>query len=267
MIESPFGNLLNTHRERKKLKLETLAEKADVSSSYISLLIRGKKGRPSDRIIEQLSQALDLTEDEKLEFQAAAEVSRVDNSPTKLDLPDEAGLEAVHRSLSDDLLREYFGKAEKLVRIQDNGLQDLLTYNSRFRELLKRAKPDLVIKILLLDPNSALAKIREEALDMPKEMGYLHHQIKSAIRVFEDIHKDVYREYGRKHIEMRLFTVLPSVQHIAFDDTIFIGFYTHTAPSQSAYQLQIKRSSELGYFFEQDFDRVWEMATPYILEP
>jgi transcriptional regulator with XRE-family HTH domain len=267
MNESPFGNLLDNHRKQKKLTPGELAQKADVSPSYISLLISGKKGRPSDKVIEQLAKALELTEDEKLDFRAAGEMSKVDSSPTKLDLPNEVGIEAVHRSLSGDLLREYFLKAENLVRIQDNGLQDLLTYNSLFRELLKRAKPSLVIKILLLDPDSALAKIREEALDMPEEMDYLHHQIKSAVRVFEDIHKDVYREFERKHIEIRLFTVLPSVQHIAFDDTIFIGFYTHTAPSQSTYQLQIKRLSELGNFFEKDFDRVWELAKPIILKP
>src|SRR5687768_1999276 len=105
MIETPFGNLLDTHRKQKKLTPRDLAHKADVSPSYISLLISGKKGRPSDKIIEQLAQALELTEEEKLKFQEAAEVSKVDSSPNKLvqdlpsQLPDEAGIEAVHESL------------------------------------------------------------------------------------------------------------------------------------------------------------------------
>jgi hypothetical protein len=41
---------------------------------------------------------------------------------------------------------------------------------------------------------------------------------------------------------------------------MFIGFYTHTARSQSAYQLQIKAGTALGNFFEEDFNKVWGMA-------
>jgi transcriptional regulator with XRE-family HTH domain len=259
MIESTFGNLLNSHRERKKLKLETLAEKADVSSSYISLLIRGKKGRPSDRIIEQLAQALELTEDEKVEFQAAAEVSKVDSSPTKLDLPYEAGIEAVHQSLSRELLEEYFPNANK-VRIQDSWLEDLLTYNSLLRQLLKSERSDLEIKILLLNPTAEFVKFREKILEMHEE-GYLSDQINRAIEIFKRIDND----FGNKYIELRLFRVLPSVQHIAFDETIFIGFNSHIARSQTTYQLQIREKSRLGSFFLRDFEKVWKMAEPKII--
>jgi transcriptional regulator with XRE-family HTH domain len=261
MLETTFGNLLRKYRDQKNLKLEDLAKKADVSPSYISLLIHGKKGKPRGPVIERLAQALELTEAEKLEFQAAAEMSRVSSLPNQMlqrlpyMLPAEAGIEAVHRSLSLDLLNEYFPKAKKLVRIQENWLQDLFTYNTLLRDLLKKEKP--LVQILLLNPESEtkLADIRENALNMPEE-GYLRRQINSGIKVFEDI----YREFGSKYIEMRLFDVLPSVQHIAFDETMFIGFYTHTARSQSAYQLQIKAGTALGNFFEEDFNKVWGMA-------
>jgi transcriptional regulator with XRE-family HTH domain len=264
--------LLSEYRARKDLTLEALAAKAKVSPSYISLLIRGKKGRPKNQIIERLAQALELTEAEKLDFQAAAEASKVDTSANKLaaesslnqlrqdppsQFPDDAGIQAVHRSLSRDLLEEHFLKANKLVRIQENWLQDLFTYNSLFRDMLKTTRPELDIQVLLLDPNSSLAKIREKALNMPKE-GYLSDQINSAIEIFRDIYKD--NKSQMKSMEMRLFNVLPSVQHIAFDETIFIGFYNYMARSQSKYQLQIQAGSDLGNFFEEDFKKVWGMA-------
>src|SRR5690349_12532573 len=104
MLETQFSNLLSKHREQKDLTLEDLAKKADVSPSYISLLISGKKGRPRNQVIERLAQALELTEDEKLDFRAAAEASKSNGPPIKLAqdlpqmLPKEAGIEAVHRS-------------------------------------------------------------------------------------------------------------------------------------------------------------------------
>src|SRR5687768_5710946 len=205
MIKSTLGNLLNNHRQRKGLTPGELADRASVSPSYISLIISGKKGRPSNKIIERLAQALELTEDEKLEFRAAAEESKTDGSPKRYgqQLPHEAGIIAVHSSLSDDLLREHFLKAHKMVRIQESWLQDLFTYNSLFREMLKIERPDLVIEILLLDPESKVAGIREGALNMPQD--YVRNHINSAIGLFKGIH----REFESIHLEMRLFKVLP----------------------------------------------------------
>jgi transcriptional regulator with XRE-family HTH domain len=265
MIETPFGNLLDTHRKQKKLTPRDLALKADVSPSYISLLISGKKGRPSDQIIEKLAQALELTEDEKLEFQAAAEASKANGSKDSVrqlpyELPDKAGIVAVHPALSRGLLEEYFLKANKLIRIQDSWLEDLFTYNNVFRELLKKVSPELEIEILLLNPTCPVASIREDALNMPE--NYVRDQIYRTIGFFESIYKD----FRAKRIELRLFDVLPSVQQIAVDDTIFIGFYSHTARSQSTYQLQIKADSKLGNFFKKDFEKVWGIATPNNLE-
>jgi transcriptional regulator with XRE-family HTH domain len=266
MIETPFGNLLSKYRDRKDLKLEELAEKAQVSPSYISLLIRGKKGRPTNQVIERLAQALDLTEAEKLEFRGAAEVSKVDGSPKKLEsqlpyklpqLPDEAGIEVIHPDLSADLLEKHFLSATKLIRIQDNWLQDLPTYNRLFRQMLEGERPELEVQILLLDPTSDFAKLREKALNLPK--GYLSRQIESATDIFKDIYKDFEKKFGSKFMEMKRFNVVPSVQHIAFDETIFIGFNSHTKRSQDAYQLQIRGKSDLGSFFKADFQKVWKM--------
>lgn len=275
MIETPFGNLLSKFRDQKNLKLEELAKKADVSPSYISLLIRGKKGRPRNQVIERLAQALELTEDEKLEFQEAAEMSRAGSSPDQLVqrlpymLPAEAGIEAVHRSLSMDLLNEYFLNANK-VRIQDNWLDDVITYDGLFRNMLKRdmlkkEKSDLVIQILLLDPKSELADFRQSALGIAMlEKGYLRKKITKTRELFEDIYKDfngIYQEFGRNFIEMRLFNALPSVQHISFDDkTIFIGFNSYTGRSGAGWQLQIQENSLLGKFFKDDFEKAWELA-------
>ena len=260
MIGSPFGNLLDSHLKRKGLTPGELAKKASISPSYVSLLISGKKGGPSKKIIEQLAHALELTKDEKLEFRAAAEESKADDSPKKSVQqllnwpPEEAGIIAVHPSLSDSLLREYFLKANNLVRIHDSWLQDVFfTYNSLFRDMLKIERPDLAIEILLLNPESDVARSRERALNMPE--NYIHQQIDNATEFFKGIHREFGSKY--KHMEMRLFDVLPSVQHIAFDETIFIGFYSHTARSQLTYQLQLKRTSAFGKFFEADFQKVW----------
>lgn len=67
-------------------------------------------------------------------------------------------------------------------------------------------------------------------------------------------------------MEMKRFNVVPSIQQIAFDETIFIGFNSHTKRSQATYQLQIQADSTLGRFFEADFKKVWDMSEPVVLE-
>ena len=55
-----FSSNLKSERQRKKLSQETLASKAGLSVSYISMLERGQRTPPLDTL-ELLSKALGVT--------------------------------------------------------------------------------------------------------------------------------------------------------------------------------------------------------------
>jgi transcriptional regulator with XRE-family HTH domain len=275
MTESPFGNLLDTYRKQKKKKLtiEELGEKASVSPSYISLLIRGKKGRPSDGIIEQLAIALDLTEQEKSQlFHAAEQTAALFHDTRSPDAfrgmtPSAAGLIGVRDRLREELFRDHATQADELIRIQDIWLRDPMSYASVLREVLSTAKPNLKIQILLLDPNADnISEGRRKALGHASK-EYIKAQINAAIYEFEAVRNILGRNC--KQFEVRTFETVPSIQQIVCDEVTYIGFFLYGKVSQSTYQLEIHSASRLGELFKEEFETVWEVdgTKPVVPKP
>ena len=265
MIESPFGNLLDIYRKQRKLKLEALANKASVSSSYISLLIRGKKGRPSDEVIEQLAKALKLTNEERSQlFQAAEQTAALwsDSSPPGplfIMPPAGAGLFAVHGELRDQLFRDQVNEAKELIRIQDIWLEKPMSYASALREVLSAKKSNLKIQILLFDPDPDskidISEVRQKALGYASK-DYIRNQIRTAIDEFDAVRNDW--RHNCEEFEVRTFRTIPSIQQIVFDNVGYVGFFLHGKTSQSAYQLEIHTPSPLGNLFKEEFENVWD---------
>lgn len=69
---SPFGSLLRRYRLAAGLSQETLAERARVSLDGISALERGYRRSPQRETLALLAGALDLSEDQRRAFEAAA---------------------------------------------------------------------------------------------------------------------------------------------------------------------------------------------------
>ncbi len=70
--EITFGAVLRRYRERAGFTHEALAERAGVSASAIAALERGRRQRPFPHTVRRLSEALDLSPDERAAFGVAA---------------------------------------------------------------------------------------------------------------------------------------------------------------------------------------------------
>ena len=69
---SAFGSLLKRHRIAAELTQEELAERARLSARAVSDLERGARRNPYRDTVQQLADALDLKEDDRAAFAAAA---------------------------------------------------------------------------------------------------------------------------------------------------------------------------------------------------
>lgn len=260
MTESPFGNLLDIYRRRKDLTLEELGDEASVSASYISLLIRGKKGRPSDDIIEKLAKALKLSKEEHSELLHAAE--ETDSPPASSFrgmTPSAAGLIAVHEEFRDLVFEEQANRAKELIRIQDIWISEPISYASALREALSTNKANLRIQILLLDPNDVhISEWRQAALGIASK-DHIRNQIRTAINEFKAVRESL--GDNCKQFEVRTFHTVPSIHQIVCDEIIYIGFYLYGKQSQLANHLEIHnpidRPTALGRLFNEEFENVW----------
>ena len=269
MTESPFGNLLDTYRKQKNLTLEKLGDEASVSASYISLLIRGKKGRPSDDIIEKLAKAMKLTKQEHSQLLQAAEETDRPPSSLRSMTPSSAGLIAVHEEFRELLFKDQANQAEDLIRIQDIWLSDPISYASTLREVLSTNKPNLSIQILLLDPEAEdILDGRQKALGIATK-NYIGNQIRTAIHELNAVRKN--RGHNCKQFEVKIFETVPSVQQFVCDEIIYIGFYLYGKQSQLANQLEIHnppdRRLTLGRLFNDEFEYVWNAESTKTVVP
>lgn len=73
---TPFAESLEILRSDRGLTQAQLAEKADITSNYLSMLERGVKRPPSDETLEKLSKALELSPDEARAFTYDAELTQ-----------------------------------------------------------------------------------------------------------------------------------------------------------------------------------------------
>lgn len=74
-VASDFGSLLRHHRLAAGLSQEALAERARMSAIAISALERGHRRRPQVRTLALLAGALDLDEQQRSQFEAAARIA------------------------------------------------------------------------------------------------------------------------------------------------------------------------------------------------
>lgn len=72
---SPFSQTLEILRRKRALTQTQLADRLGIASSYISILERGHKPPPSDKILQKIIVTLELNEHEKFQLLHDAKIS------------------------------------------------------------------------------------------------------------------------------------------------------------------------------------------------
>ena len=72
---TPFGRRMRELRARKGVSLQEMAAALDVSSSYLSALEHGRRGRPNQARVHRICQYFNIVWDEADELQRLARLS------------------------------------------------------------------------------------------------------------------------------------------------------------------------------------------------
>ena len=72
---TPYGVYCRNLRTEHGVSLKTLASAIGVTASYLSMLEHGSRGKPSNKIIFQISEFFNLDPDQFLELKKVAQVS------------------------------------------------------------------------------------------------------------------------------------------------------------------------------------------------
>lgn len=112
---TPFGCYLEILRRSRGLQQKQLAAALDVDPTYISLMERGKKGPPSDILLEKLVKQLNLSTEEQILLR-----EYIAQSPRSLMLPKNMALQEYA------LLRQLWQRLGSLSSLQIETISNVL---------------------------------------------------------------------------------------------------------------------------------------------
>ncbi len=119
---TPFGVFCRSLRTKNSVSLKALACELRVTPSYLSALEHGKKGKPSDKLIQRIAEYFSLKQKQIEELNKAAQVS----SPS-LKIPNDSGPNVYW-------VGHLFTERAKYLSEQELNIIEILLNNKQFNE-------------------------------------------------------------------------------------------------------------------------------------
>jgi hypothetical protein len=123
--------------------------------------------------------------------------------------------------------------------------------------LIASARRGVSIRILLLDPKSAMAKQRL----VDQQFG---HSTSRPIVAFETLQDTILKNNLQDHdVEVRFYDALPPFSLYMVDEWILMGFFWHNHSSIEGPHLEVfGKSSTFGWYIFDTFSNLWHLARP-----
>ncbi len=275
------GDLLKTFIAESGKLPKAIAAQAGITSPYLILLQQGQR-KPSDEVVLALAKALDLDPYQTKRLQEAAQLDRsTQRQPRPKHLN---GIVRVHPALPEETFGEWVCTATKRVWI----LQTWVARAVRYKDALltaatnHAADPDFTMRVLLLNPRTAVAEQRSKdilmsslgQIDTEEIKDYAGRQIQASLDDFHMLHRIIqHKVYAgtsieKEVLEIRTHACLPSFSLYLCDDHALIGFYLHGDISPAGPQLEVdfsvgREASPLIAMIEDEFETLWSVSVPY----
>lgn len=162
------------------------------------------------------------------------------------------GLRAIHETLPFDKVIKLIAESREEIRILQTWIPNVQMFE---HALATAAENGAIIQILIFDPDSPF--VEQRTIDL----GYSNKEIGKESILFNivELKRIITQHRLQNKVEIKTYSVLPSLQLYIADDTIFVGFFWHGTPSTLATTLEVGGANTvLANRFKREFLRVWE---------
>lgn len=183
----------------------------------------------------------------------------IDTIAQKLKRDHYAGIKVVHDRFPDDIFIQHL-KSAKEVTILNTWIPNLYKFESSLVCALNR---EAKIRILLLNPNSGGAQLRDEALRAVRDpilFDNVKDGVKRCLVILESILKgvDKNREAG---LEVKLYDSLPSIAVYRSDTHYFVSTFLHGQLAIDSPQFEIDGTDTIwGERVQRELDTLWTIG-------
>ncbi|HEU4422937.1 MAG TPA: hypothetical protein VFR67_10445 [Pilimelia sp.] len=159
-----------------------------------------------------------------------------------------------HPAFDHDEFSERVAGASDVVAVMDTG-NHMLEGGSRIKFLAAvRVALDrgAIVRILLLDPDSAAASQRAEEIAPVDVRRVITHNLRHLYVFAASLEANL-----RPRMQVRIYDASPSIQMFRWDDKALISFFPIGIRASAAPHLEVFLASPLGDFVQGRFDDLW----------
>lgn len=188
------------------------------------------------------------------------------HAPPALPLADEdtnAGIVRVHKNLDYHLLVDLMADAEEIV-ILNTWIPELNILDDALVEALARGT---YVSILMLYPDSQIARLRSQALQGVTQARVREDRVKPGVRHCLEVLAAIARtagDDGRRHLRVRLYHSLPSISVYGVDDRAFFSVFLHGQLAVKSPQIEVLgQESLMGRLVFRELETLWETGREF----
>jgi hypothetical protein len=184
-------------------------------------------------------------------------------TPAILPDPAPSGIVEVHRSLDYSLLVDAIAGAQRIA-ILNTWVPELNILADALLDALAR---DASVSILMLHPESPVARLRSEALQRATQARFREDRVRPGVRHCLEVLAAIARSVDadrRGRLRVRLYDSMPSIAVYAVDDRAFVSVFLHGRLAVHSVQLEVQgRDSLMGRQVFEEVQALWEIGREF----
>jgi hypothetical protein len=174
-----------------------------------------------------------------------------------------AGIVRVHRNLDYHLLVDFMAGADEIV-ILNTWIPELNILADALVDALERGT---YVSILMLYPDSYVARLRSEALQSSTQGRFREDRVKPGVKHCLEVLAAIARsldEDARRHLRVRLYHSLPSLAIYAVDDRAFVSVFLHGQLAVKSVQIEVQgQDTVMGRLAFAELEALWEIGLEF----
>jgi hypothetical protein len=174
-----------------------------------------------------------------------------------------AGIVRVHRNLDYHLLVDLMGAADEIV-ILNTWIPELNILADALVDALERGT---YVSILMLYPDSHVARLRSEALQGSTQGRFREDRVKPGVRHCLEVLASIARsvdDHTRRHLRVRLYHSLPSLAIYGVDDRAFLSVFLHGQLAVKSVQIEVQgQDTVMGRLAFGELEALWKIGQEF----
>lgn len=174
-----------------------------------------------------------------------------------------AGITRVHKTIDYQVLTDYMADADEIV-ILNTWIPELSILADAIVDALARGT---YVSILMLYPESSIARLRTEALQGSMQPPFREDQVQPGVRHCLEVLAAIASMAGerrRRHLKVRLYDSLPSIAVYAVDDRAFVSLFLHGQLAFRSVQIEIEgQDSLMGAVVFRELETLWKIGQQF----